>query len=80
METQDTLAARFLDWADDNGRRFKWECHSEIVRDYCAGATIRTVIRVSEFAFENPEIYDEITVVNFPDNSEIKFNYKGEDE
>ena len=80
METQDTLAARFLDWADDNDRRFKWECHSEIVRDYCAGATIRTVIRVSEFAFENPEIYDEITVVNFPDNSEIKFNYKGENE
>ena len=80
MEKQDTLAARFLDWANNHGRRFKWAPHSEIVRDYCAGATIRTENRVSQFVFENTESYDEITVVNFPDNSELKFNYKGEDE
>tara|TARA_R110001632_G_C11293688_1_gene413103 strand:- start:562 stop:780 length:219 start_codon:yes stop_codon:yes gene_type:complete len=71
------LATEFYNWAYGNQRDFKWETHDSIVRDFCATATVKTVMRQFSTA---GEIYDEITVVNFPDGSIARFNYKGEGE
>jgi hypothetical protein len=70
-------AAQLYEWAHENKRNFKWESHESIVRDFCEAATVETVMRQFSTA---GEIYDEVTVVNFPDGSVARFNYKGEGE